>query len=48
MVGGPAAAIFTVTTVGLAQLAPVVLLPLFYQVTPLDREALAARLTRLG
>ena len=42
------AAIFTVTTVGLAELAPVVLLPLFYQVTPLDREALAARLTGLA
>ena len=43
-----AAALFTAATVGLAQLAPVVLLPLFYHVTPLDREALAARLTRLA
>jgi STE24 endopeptidase len=43
-----AAAIFTAATVGLAQLAPVLLLPLFYRVTPLDREALAARLTRLA
>ncbi len=43
-----AAAIFAGATVGLAQLAPVLLLPLFYRVTPLDREALATRLTRLA
>ena len=43
-----AAAVFAVTLVVLAQLAPVVLLPLFYDITPLDRPALAARLLALA
>ena len=34
--------------VGLTNLAPVLLLPLFYTVKPLDREALRARLLALG
>jgi STE24 endopeptidase len=42
-----AAAIFAVVLVGLVQLAPVVLLPLFYSFKPLDRPALVERLTRL-
>ena len=43
-----AALTFSLVVVGLAQLAPVVLLPLFYDVKPLDREALAARLAALA
>jgi STE24 endopeptidase len=43
-----AAVVFTVIMVGLVQLAPVVLLPLFYEFKPLDREALVARLVRLA
>jgi STE24 endopeptidase len=35
-------------TVLLGQLAPVLILPLFYKLTPLDDEALKARLERLG
>jgi STE24 endopeptidase len=42
-----AAAIFAVLMVALVQLAPVVLLPLFYSFKPLDRPALVERLTRL-
>lgn len=42
------AAIFAVLMIGLVQLAPVLLLPLFYRFTPLDRPALVERLTRLA
>jgi STE24 endopeptidase len=42
------AAIFSVGVVGLARLAPVVLLPLFYKFKPLERPALAARLLGLA
>lgn len=42
------AAVFAVATVGLAQLAPVVLLPIFYKFKPLDRPALAERLMKLA
>jgi STE24 endopeptidase len=43
-----AAATFTVIIVGLAQLAPVLLLPLFYEFKPLDRPALRDRLVMLA
>ena len=43
-----AAAVFTVILVGLVQLTPVLLLPLFYEFRPLDREVLVARLTALA
>jgi STE24 endopeptidase len=43
-----AAIAFSVVVVGLAQLAPVLLLPLFYEVKPLQRDALAARLSALA
>ena len=43
-----AAATFSLFVVGLAQLAPVLLLPLFYDVKPLERETLAARLAALA
>ena len=43
-----AALCFTAILVGLAQLAPVVLLPLFYDFKPLDRPALTARLIALA
>jgi STE24 endopeptidase len=43
-----AAAIFTLLLVGLVQLAPVLLLPLFYRFKPLDRPALVDRLMRLS
>lgn len=43
-----AAAIFASVMIGLIQLAPVVLLPLFYSFKPLDRPDLVARLTRLA
>jgi Zn-dependent protease with chaperone function len=43
-----AAAIFTVILVLLAQLAPVVLLPLFYEITPLSRDHLRDRLVALA
>jgi STE24 endopeptidase len=42
------AAIFAVATIGLAQLAPVVLLPIFYKFRPLDRPALVDRLMTLA
>jgi STE24 endopeptidase len=42
------AAIFTVLMVGLVQLAPVLLLPLFYSFKPLERPELVERLTRLA
>jgi len=43
-----AAAVFTAIMVGLVQLAPVLLLPLFYEFKPLDREALVQRLVALA
>jgi STE24 endopeptidase len=43
-----AAVIFAFILVLLAQLAPVVLLPLFYELKPLDRPALTARLLALA
>lgn len=42
------AAVFALATVGLAQLAPVVLLPIFYTFKPLDRPALVDRLMKLA
>ena len=39
---------FAALIVGLANLAPVVLLPLFFTFTPLDRESLRARLEQLA
>ncbi len=42
------AAAFALILVLLAQLAPVLLLPLFYEITPLDRPALSARLLALA
>lgn len=44
----PGGLVFAALIVGLAQLAPVLLLPLFYTVKPLDREALRARLLALA
>jgi STE24 endopeptidase len=44
----PAGAIFALLIVGLTNLAPVLLLPLFYRVKPLDRDALRARLLALA
>ena len=44
----PAAIGFSVILIGLAQLAPVVLLPLFYDFKPLERETLVARLVALA
>ena len=43
-----AALTFSLVVVALAQLAPVLLLPLFYDVKPLDRATLAARLAALA
>jgi STE24 endopeptidase len=43
-----AAAAFVAILIGLAQLAPVVLLPLFYDFTPLNRPDLVARLVSLA
>jgi STE24 endopeptidase len=43
-----AGAAFALIIVGLTNLAPVVLLPLFYSIKPLDREALRARLLALA
>jgi STE24 endopeptidase len=42
------AASFAVAMIGLARLAPVVLLPIFYRFKPLDRPALVDRLLRLA
>lgn len=42
------AAVFTAILVVLAQLAPVLLLPLFYKFTPLDRPELVGRLVALA
>jgi STE24 endopeptidase len=44
----PAAAAGVAVTAGLALLAPVMLLPLFYRLSPLDRPALSARLLDLS
>ena len=43
-----AGGIFALLIIGLANLAPVLLLPIFYTVKPLTREALSARLLRLA
>jgi STE24 endopeptidase len=43
-----AALLFSLVVVALAQLAPILLMPLFYEVKPLQREALAARLAALA
>ena len=43
-----AAALFAVILVGLAQLSPLLLLPLFYDLKPLEREALTRRLLHLA
>ena len=43
-----AAVAFTVIMIGLVQLAPVLLLPLFYEFKPLDRSALVERLVALA
>lgn len=43
-----AAACFSLLLIGLAQIAPVVLMPLFYDLKPLDRPALVARLVALA
>jgi len=43
-----AGVLFALLMVGLTNLAPVVLLPLFYAVKPLDRDALRARLLALA
>ncbi len=42
------ATVFMAATGGLATIAPLVLLPIFYRFTPLDREALRARLVALS
>ena len=42
------AVIFALATVGLARIAPVVLLPIFYKFKPLDRPALADRLMTMA
>jgi STE24 endopeptidase len=42
------AAVFAVATIGLARLAPVLLLPIFYKFKPLDRPALVDRLMALA
>jgi STE24 endopeptidase len=44
----PAGAAFALCIVGLTNVAPVLLLPLFYSVRPLGRDALRARLMRLA
>jgi STE24 endopeptidase len=44
----PAALVFALLIIGLANVGPLVLLPLFYSVTPLARESLRARLVALG
>lgn len=43
-----AAGVFTIIMVGLVQLAPVLLLPLFYEFKPLERETLVRRLVTLA
>jgi len=44
----PAGAVFALVIVGLTNLAPVLLLPLFYTLKPLDREALRVRLVAMA
>ena len=44
----PAGAVFSVIIVGLVKVAPVLLLPLFSAVKPLDRESLTSRLLSLA
>ena len=44
----PAGLLFALVIVGIANLAPVLLLPLFYRVKPLSREELRARLLALA
>jgi STE24 endopeptidase len=44
----PAAVVFALLIVGLANIAPLVLLPLFYSLKPLTRESLRSRLIALG
>jgi STE24 endopeptidase len=44
----PAGALFAVIIVGLANLAPVILLPIFYRLKPIDRDDLRARLLALA
>jgi STE24 endopeptidase len=44
----PAGFVFALIIVGIANLAPVLLLPLFYTVKPLEQEALRARLLALA
>jgi len=44
----PAGLTFTLLIVGLTNLAPVLVLPIFYTVKPLDRDALRARLLALA
>jgi STE24 endopeptidase len=44
----PAGIAFSLLIVGLANLAPLLLLPLFYRVKPLDRDALRTRLLALA
>ena len=43
-----AAAAFILATAGVARIAPVVLLPMFYRFTPLERESLRSRLESLS
>jgi STE24 endopeptidase len=43
-----AGALFTLIIVGLTKLAPILVLPLFYSVKPLDRDALRVRLMALA
>src|SRR5439155_15276819 len=44
----PAGAVFALLIIGMANLAPVLLVPLFYRVKPLSRESLRARLLALA
>ncbi len=44
----PTGALFALLAVGLANIGPVLLMPLFYSVKPLDRESLKARLLALA
>jgi STE24 endopeptidase len=44
----PAGAVFALLIVGIANVAPIVLLPLFYRVKPLDSESLRTRLIGLA
>lgn len=44
----PAAVVFAIAGVGLSHLAPVLLLPLFYRITPLEQPTLRTRLLALA